>query len=33
MTDENLTNLAMISIESETAKICLMFELTKIFVI
>ena len=33
MTDEKLTNLAMISIESETAKICDMFELTKTFVI
>jgi len=33
MTDEKLTNLAMpmISIESETAKICDMFELTKTF--
>jgi len=31
MTDERLTNLAMISIESETAKILDMTELTKIF--
>jgi len=31
MTDEKLTNLAMISIESETPKICDMFELTKTF--
>jgi len=31
MTDEKLTNLAMISIENETAKICDMFELTKTF--
>jgi len=31
MTDEKLTNLAIISIESETAKICDMFELTKTF--
>jgi len=31
MTDQKLTNLAMISIESETAKICDMFELTKTF--
>jgi len=31
MTDERLTNLAMISIESETAKILDMTELTKAF--
>jgi len=31
MTDEKLTNLAMISIESKTAIICDMFELTKTF--
>jgi len=31
MTDEKLTTLAMISVESETAKICGMFELTKTF--
>jgi len=31
MTDEKLTNLAMMPIESETAKICDMFELTKTF--
>ena len=31
MTDERLTNLAMISIESETAKILDMTELTKTF--
>jgi len=30
-TNEKLTNVAMISIESETAKICDMFELTKTF--
>jgi len=32
MTDERLTNLAMISTESETAKTLHMTELTKIFV-
>jgi len=31
VTDENLTNLAMISIESETAKTLDMTELTKTF--
>ena len=31
MADEKLTNLGMISVESETAKICDMFALTKIF--
>jgi len=31
MTVEKLTNLAVISVESETAKICDVFELTKTF--